>query len=134
MSSTELLRNTVRAAISAAVAVAFLAGCDTLNFSLGKKIDYKSAGSAPVLEVPPDLTTPTYDDRYQVTTASGVAAAHAAGKPTEILPVNADARLARSGSERWLVVKSTQEAAWAILHDFWTKNGFVIAIEQPALG
>jgi outer membrane protein assembly factor BamC len=101
---------------------------------MGKKIDYKSAGSAPSLEVPPDLTTPTYDDRYQVSTASGVAAARAAGRSTELLPVSSDARLARSGSERWLVVKTTQEAAWATLRDFWAKNGFVIAIEQPALG
>jgi outer membrane protein assembly factor BamC len=131
---TVLPRQVSRAAMSAVVAVAFLAGCESMTFSMGKKIDYKSAGSAPSLEVPPDLTTPTYDDRYQVSTASGVAAARAAGRPTELLPVNSDARLARSGSERWLVVKTTQEAAWATLRDFWTKNGFVIAVEQPALG
>jgi len=134
MLSRELLHRVPRLAMSGIVAAALLAGCESMTMSLGKKIDYKSAGSAPALEVPPDLTTPTYDDRYQVTTASGVAAARATGKPTEILPVNADARLARSGSERWLVVKSTQEAACATLHDFWTKNGFVIAIEQPNLG
>ena len=131
---TVLPRRVSRAAMSAVVAVAFLAGCESMTVSMGKKIDYKSAGSAPALEVPPDLTTPTYDDRYQVTTASGVAAARAAGRPSELLPVTSDARLARSGSERWLVVKTTQEAAWATLRDFWTKNGFVIAVEQPALG
>ncbi len=133
MSRLELLRRASLAAVSAGVLVALLAGCET-SLSLGKKIDYKSSGSAPMLEVPPDLTTPTYDDRYQVTTASGVAAARAAGKPTELLPVTADARVARSGSERWLVVKTTQEAAWTTLRDFWTKNGFVIAVEQPGLG
>lgn len=134
MLSTELLRRVSRAAMSAAVAAVLLAGCDTLSMSLGKKIDYKSSASAPMLEVPPDLTTPSYDDRYQVTTASGVAAARGVGRSTELLPVNADARLARSGSERWLVVKTTQEAAWATLREFWTRNGFVIAVEQPALG
>jgi len=135
MSSTELLRCVSRAALSAAVAATFLAGCESMSLSVGKKIDYKSSGSAPSLEVPPDLTTPTYDDRYQVATASGVAAARAAGRSTELLPaVASDARLARSGSERWLVVKATQEAAWATLRDFWTRNGFVIALEQPGLG
>ena len=133
MSTIEFLRRASLAAVSAGVLVALLAGCET-SFSLGKKIDYKSSGSAPRLEVPPDLTTPTYDDRYQITTASGVAAARASGKSTEILPVTADARVVRSGSERWLVVKTTQEAAWATLRDFWTKNGFVIAVEQPGLG
>jgi outer membrane protein assembly factor BamC len=134
MLSTVLLRRVSRLTVPAVAAVALLAGCESMTFSLGKKIDYKSAASAPALEVPPDLTTPTYDDRYQVSTASGAAAARAAGHSTELLPVNSDARLARSGSERWLVVNATQEAAWAILRDFWTKNGFVIAVEQPALG
>ena len=32
----------------------------------GKKIDYKSAGQLPTLEIPPDLTTPTRDNRYVV--------------------------------------------------------------------
>src|ERR1700688_5044167 len=100
MLNKELLRRVPRPAMSGIVAAALLSGCESMTVSLGKKIDYKSAGSAPVLEVPPDLTTPTYDDRYQVTTASGVAAARAAGKSTELLPVTADARVARSGSER----------------------------------
>ena len=134
MLSTELLRRVSRAAMSAVIAATLLSGCETMTLSLGKKIDYKSAGSVSALEVPPDLTTPTYDDRYQVSTASGVAAARAAGRSTELLPVSPDARVARSGSERWLVVKATQEAAWTTLREFWTKNGFVIAIEQPGLG
>jgi outer membrane protein assembly factor BamC len=61
-------------------------------------------------------------------------AARNAPRPSEVLPTNPDARVARAGSERWLVVKGTPEAAWATLKDFWTKNGFVLAVEQPALG
>jgi outer membrane protein assembly factor BamC len=119
---------------AALVAVALLAGCETLTASLGKKIDYKSAGTAPTLEVPPDLSTPTYDDRYQVSTASGQAAAKAAGKPSEVLPASSDARLVRAGSERYLVVKTTEDVAWKTVRTFWEKNGFVIASEQPTLG
>ena len=47
-----------------ALVCATLAGC---SFSLMEhKIDYRSAvtNRAPSLEVPPDLTTPNYDDRY----------------------------------------------------------------------
>ena len=51
-----------------------------------------------------------------------------------MLPTSPDARVARAGSERWLVVKASPDAAWATLKDFWTKNGFVLALEQPALG
>lgn len=112
-----------------------LAGCESMTFSVGKKIDYKSASnSAPALEIPPDLTTPAYDDRYNVATASGAAAAKATGKSSEVLPTNAEARVVRAGSERWLVVKTDPETAWTVLRDFWQKNGFVVAIEQPTLG
>ena len=118
-----------------AVAVAALtAGCETMTMSVGKKIDYKSSSTAPALEIPPDLTTPAYDDRYTAQTASGAAAARAVAKPSEILPANPEARLVRGGSERWLVVKASPEAAWSTLREFWTQNGFVVALEQPALG
>src|ERR1700694_248410 len=124
----------IAATLVAASLTALLGGCETMTMSLGQKIEYKSSGSAPALEIPPDLTTPAYDDRYFATTASGAAAARAAGKPSEILPTNADARLVRAGSERWVVVKATPEAAWNTLREFWTQNGFVVAVEQPALG
>ena len=110
-----------------------LAGCES-TFSLGKKIDYKSASSAPPLEVPPDLTTPAYDDRYLAQTASAAAAAKATGKSSEVLPLNTEARLVRAGAERWLVVKTNPDTAWKALRDFWTENGFAIAVEQPTLG
>jgi outer membrane protein assembly factor BamC len=129
-----LPRPVLATAVAAAFAAVLLSGCETMSFDMGKKIDYKSAGSAPALEVPPDLTTPTYDDRYQSTTASGAVAARAAPRPSEVLPSNPDARVARAGNERWLVVKASPEAAWPTLKDFWVKNGFVIAVEQPALG
>src|SRR5258706_14394580 len=68
---------------AAIAVVALLAGCETMTMSLGKKIEYKSSGTAPALEIPPDLTAPTYDDRYQVATASGQAAAPATAQPNE---------------------------------------------------
>ncbi|HTS23836.1 MAG TPA: outer membrane protein assembly factor BamC [Casimicrobiaceae bacterium] len=111
-----------------------LAGCESTTFSVGKKIEYKSASSAPALEIPPDLTTPAYDDRYLASTASGAAAAKATGKPSEVLPINGEAKVMRAGTERWLVVKTTPDAAWSVLRDFWAQNGFAIAIDQPTLG
>ena len=56
-------------ASGATLAVAFaLAGCSG-SLLESKKIDYKSAAATatrPTLEVPPDLTAPTADDRYAV--------------------------------------------------------------------
>ena len=112
-----------------------LAGCESMP-SLSKRIDYKSAaGSTPSLELPPDLTTPQYDDRYAVSSASELAAKDAAHpKQSELLPVNSEAHVARAGTQRWLVVKATPEQAWSTVRKFWTDSGFVIATEQPALG
>jgi outer membrane protein assembly factor BamC len=115
------------------VVVLSLAGCESIG-PLGKRIDYKSASSAPSLELPPDLTTPRYDDRYAVSTASGIAAQNAAHPKSELLPTNADAHIARAGTQRWLVVKATPEEAWSTVRKFWTDTGFVIATEQPAVG
>jgi outer membrane protein assembly factor BamC len=113
-----------------------LAGCESMG-SLGKKIDYKSVSSAPALEVPPDLTTPQYDERYNVATASGLAARDATRPRSggDIAPnANADARIVKSGTERWLVVKATPDQAWNVCRQFWGENGFALAVEQPNLG
>lgn len=127
------LRRRVLAALMVALLGVLLGGCET-SVSLGKKIDYRSTSTAPPLEIPPDLTTPAYDDRYLASTASAAAAARSVAKPSEVLPPNPDARLVRAGSERWLVVKATPDAAWSTLRAFWSANGFVLAIDQPAVG
>jgi len=126
----------LRVAVLAACLPLVLAGCESMS-SLGKKIDYKSTSTSPALEIPPDLTTPQYDDRYNVATASGMAARDATRPRSggDIAPnANADARIARVGNERWLVVKATPEQAWNTARQFWSENGFVLAIEQPTYG
>ena len=126
-----------RLAVVLAAAVAlFTSGCESLSgFSPTKRIDYKSASSGPALELPPDLTTPRYDDRYQVNTATGLAAAGTNKESrTALLPQTPDAKIMRAGNERWLVVKATPEQAWNVTRQFWSDTGFVLAVEQPTLG
>ena len=123
-------------ALAAGCFVLALAGCESTG-SLSKKIDYKSTTSSPALELPPDLTTPQYDERFSVTTASGLAA-QGANRPrgTETIAQNSspDARIVRGGTERWLVVSTTPEIAWNTSRQFWSETGFALAIEQPTLG
>ena len=42
-----------------------LAGCSTTLLDPAR-VEYKSAGKLPPLEIPPDLTSPTRDERFQV--------------------------------------------------------------------
>jgi outer membrane protein assembly factor BamC len=128
------LRRVAALAGLAALAVA-AAGCESMGQSMGKRIDYKTTGTAPALEIPPDLSTPRFDDRFTPSTASGVAAQQA-GSPrkAELLPQNPDARIVRAGTERWLVVKASPEQTWNQVRQFWTELGFVVAVEQPTIG
>ncbi|MGH8633549.1 MAG: outer membrane protein assembly factor BamC [Burkholderiales bacterium] len=111
----------------------------------GKKIDYKSAGQTPPLEVPPDLTRPGTDDRFTVPDANPASTATfseysrervgqaRAGVPG-VLPEIPDARVVRDGSQRWLVVTGTPEQVWPKVKDFWQEAGFIVNVEIPEAG
>jgi outer membrane protein assembly factor BamC len=128
------LLNILTAGLVVALAALALAGCESLS-TPSKRIDYKSTSAGPALELPPDLTTPRYDDRYQVNSATGLAAAGAnKGSGTQVVPTSPDAKIVRAGSERWLVVRATPEQAWNTCREFWQENGFVLATENPQIG
>lgn len=134
-----------RGALALAAGLA-LAGCSTTTDLLeGKKVDYKSAGSLPPLEIPPDLTTPARDNRYLIpdtgrgaATLSGFQAERAQqaklGGSTTVLPAVERMRIERSGNQRWLVVRENPEKLWPLVKDFWRENGFLISVERPEAG
>lgn len=135
-----------RLAVAASVAIALVAGgCKTATDLLeGKKVDYKSAGSLPPLEIPPDLTTPSRDNRYAVpetgkstATLSGYQADRSQqAKPgsTALLPSVDRMRIERAGTQRWLVVQEPPEKLWPLVKDFWQENGFLIQVEVAEAG
>ena len=51
-----------------------------------------------------------------------------------VLPEVDDARIERSGDQRWLVVAVKPEEVWPRLRDFWTAQGFVLETEEPDIG
>jgi outer membrane protein assembly factor BamC len=133
--------------VSPLVAALVLAGCTTsTDLFESKKIDYKSTRQAPTLEIPPDLTTPTRDDRYAVpdvnprgvATFSAYSADRAAVQPglsvSDVLPQPEKMHIERAGSQRWLVVPGTPEEVWPQLRDFWLELGFILNIDDPGIG
>ena len=124
-----------------------LAGC-TGSLLEPKRIEYKSASgsSVPPLEVPPDLTSPTRDDRYAVpdTAGKGTAtfSAYAAERSpqaraqqkSEVLPEVDQARIERSGTQRWLVATGSPDKLWGTVKEFWQETGFLIKLELPDAG
>ena len=115
-------------------------GCGVIE---SKKIDYKSAGKLPSLEVPPDLVAPAGEDRYAIPEAEGGAATlstysqerqAAPAGPQALLPAQEKARIERAGSQRWLVVQATPQQVWPVIKDFWQETGFIINVESPETG
>ena len=106
-----------------------------------RKPSYKSSRGAPPLEVPPDLTRSSIRDSLSIpqgetTTYSRYSSGDGAGTGSAqaVLPEIDDARIERSGNERWLVVAVPPEVLWPRLRDFWNGQGFVVEIEEPATG
>ncbi len=124
---------------------ALLAGCSGSLFET-KKIDYKSATARTTpLEVPPDLTTPSRDERYTVpdvspkgvATYSSYSAERSGVGPAgvqEVLPQADKMRLERAGSQRWLVVTGDPEKLWPAVREFWQEMGFILNQETPEAG
>lgn len=124
------------------VAVA-VAGCGILPDT--KKIDYKSSGKAPTLEVPPDLSQVSRDDRYKVPDGAGRGSATfsaysadrtpaAQAQNSAILPQVDKVRVERSGNQRWLVVNVPADKVWDTVKEFWQESGFIVNIERPEAG
>jgi len=128
--------------LAAALVVAGCSGFGT------KTTDYKGAQTtAKPLEVPPELTAPTMDDRYSIpdpkaqTTYSAYsqrtgpqAAASAAPTTSTVLPKFDDVRIERYGDQRWLIVKGDPEKVWPQVREFWVDSGYILAREAPELG
>ena len=129
---------------AAVVAVLVLGACSTAtNLLEGKKIDYKSAGQLPPLEIPPDLTTPSRENRYVVPEGKGPTTysaydASRGGQPragaVSLLPTVDKMRIERSGSQRWLVVAEPPEKLWPVMKEFWQEAGFLVNLELPDTG
>ncbi len=127
-------------AIPAALLV--LAGCSGWG---AKSDEYKGAQARTVkpLEVPPELTAPTMDDRYSIpdpraqTSYSAYSQKPAAsGAPIApvVLPKFEGVKLERAGDQRWLVVKGEPEKVWPVVREFWIDTGYKLLREEPQLG
>jgi outer membrane protein assembly factor BamC len=124
-----------------------LAGCSGNILPESKKIEYKSAGKLPPLEIPPDLTQASRDERYVVPdVSSGKGSATYSAYSNErsgqartttaqdLLPQVDKMRIERSGTQRWLVVAGVPDKLWPGVKEFWQELGFLVNVEVPEAG
>ncbi|MGH8822222.1 MAG: outer membrane protein assembly factor BamC [Rhodoferax sp.] len=114
-----------------------LGACTVLQTS---KIDYKSAGKATGLEVPPDLTQLAPNNQYSVpgatVTASSYDSAQAAkpAEPETAISTLGDMHIEHDGNDYWLVVNRPADQLWGPVRDFWQENGFLLTQDDRKLG
>ncbi|MBE0625390.1 MAG: outer membrane protein assembly factor BamC [Burkholderiales bacterium] len=132
--------------VACLVLLALLSGCSSMSDMMqGEKIKYKSSSKLPSLEVPPDLTAPSRDDRYSVPDLASRGSATLSTYNAErggalstgsivVLPDVAKVHMERAGSERWLVVPDNPENVWPVVKEFWQAMGFLIKTENPEIG
>jgi outer membrane protein assembly factor BamC len=134
-----------RAVALLAMVAPLLAACGG-NLLEPQRIEYKTAGKLPPLEIPPDLTAPGRDDRFTVpdTAPSGSATLStynaeraATSRQTtgsDVLPGGSQVRMERSGTQRWLVVPESPDKVWSVVKDFWQEMGLLVNVEHPEVG
>lgn len=132
--------------VACALLVVLLGACSSLGIET-KKVDYKSTGKLPSLEIPPDLTRPGADDRYVVPDVNPKGTAtyseysrdrsgpqRSAAVASFVLPTTKDVRVVRDGNQRWLVVTGTRDQVWPVVKSFWQETGFIVNVELPEAG
>jgi outer membrane protein assembly factor BamC len=127
--------------------VGVLSACGGNILPESKKIEYKSAGKLPPLEIPPDLTQQSRDERYvvpDVSASKGSATFSAYSSERsgqartttaqDLLPQVDKMRIERSGTQRWLVVAGSPDKLWPNVKEFWQELGFLVNVEVPEAG
>jgi outer membrane protein assembly factor BamC len=125
--------------IACACAVA-LAGCGLFGAKTSDPGSYQAEAShTGPLEVPPDLSPLTKDDRFAVPDqgVSANALRSAAGGPSTAQAIavsGTHARLVRDGAQRWLAVDVAPDKAYQVVKDFWPSVGMKLQLDEPTLG
>lgn len=115
--------------------------------------EYADSRSVSKLEIPPDLTQPSWSERTAVpgdeavrasARQQGAAAAGAgvvggapgAGQPgqSNVIPDFTDITVGKDGNTRWLEVQAPADSIWPELVEFWRDQGIDLERNEPVLG
>ena len=114
-------------------------GCESIPF-LDTTSDYKGAGRAKPLEVPPDLTSAQTSDAYTVPGSATSANSYNQNQEGQevgvekVLPNTDGVRMEKAGAQRWLVVNAPAEKIWPVVREFWIDQGFAVRVENAETG
>ena len=139
MKQTSMKQSGTLKIIAASLLTIWLSACDSIPF-IDNSSDYKGAGRAKPLEVPPDLTGVNSSDAYSVPGGSTTYNTYNQGQEGQevgvekVLPTSEGVRMEKAGAQRWLVVKAPAEKVWPVIRDFWIDQGFAVRVENADTG
>ena len=135
-----MIQNAKSRLMAVALLALFASGCDSIPFLNTQTSDYKSAGRAKPLEVPPDLTSAQTSDAYSVPGGSTSASTYNQAQEGQeagvekVLPTSEGVRMEKAGAQRWLVVNAPAEKIWPVVREFWIDQGFAVRVENAETG
>ncbi len=132
--------NLNKVAIISLVALTLSACGFSIPFMGESEPDYKSAGRARPLEVPPDLTGLNSSDAYDVPGGSTSFSTYSEAQDgqesdvEQVLRTPDGVRMEKAGTQRWLVVDAPAEKVWPVIREFWLDQGFAVRKEDADVG
>lgn len=123
--------------------VVSMSGCSNIGSVIklpDKKIDYKGSKTVKSLDVPPDLSSPDYDETYARLPSGGVSASAYAqqrrlgGGEAAVLPSVQGVNIVNQGGVRYLQVAAAPEVLWSRLTGFWSTMGVSLQKDEPRIG
>lgn len=128
-------------ALGVVLTTTLLSACGFSIPFIDSSSDYKKgAGSARPLEVPPDLTSVSSSDSYNVPGGSTSYSAYSEAQEgqeagvEQILRTPDGVRMEKAGGQRWLVVDAPAEKIWPVVREFWLDQGFAVRVENAETG
>jgi len=142
----------IRINISLFLLSLFLSGCilqdqkqSSIDINSKNKevtINYYANNSVTSLEVPPDLTSPSYENSFRLSEfASGIDTnmvnltnSEIENNDKKILVAPSDISVKKSGNRRWLEVNKDSETIWKLSNQFLKELGFTIKNSNKKIG
>jgi len=107
------------------------------------KINYYSDKSVNSLEVPPDLTSPDYENSFRIREFSkniDLNMVNLSNKDEineikkKLLTIPVDIEIKSSGTRKWLLVNKDPDSVWSLSKQFLREKGFVIKKSNKEIG
>jgi len=131
--------------VSLAVLLPACSGTGVSEYLPDQRLQYKKQREATEnLEIPPDLTTGSFDDAMDVPPLQGAATyseyvgersqRRQVAERGDVLPQVKDVTIKREGDNRWLEIKAPPQQVWPQAVAFWRAQGILLLEENPTTG